>query len=329
MLAQTDISQIEMKWNPESWPAGAGYDYARAMHRKPYSYYRERVRHLGLSGGVLVDAGCGSGTWSFALAGVFDRVLAIDYTRERIEAAAWLKSLFLVAEPEFQQGDIRALPLADGMADAVFCYSVLLGTPPLDEIYHEFHRVLRPGGVAYVELNGIGYGYNLLRGEGRNRSVGAGTLYNTYCQTDLQPVVASIEPGGPRNKEAIAAAVSGSPMEILRAAEASSKVSAAGEAICNDLGGEHREIFLSDLTSIAQGARRNFSRLPAGRGYTPIELESISKGAGFQRFEWAHEGMLSLQADGSVTKAKCPTAPPISAPEFEGHLRRFESLAWK
>jgi ubiquinone/menaquinone biosynthesis C-methylase UbiE len=329
MLAPAEALRIETEWNPSNWPAGPGYDYARAMHRKPFGYFRERVRHLGLSGGFLVDAGCGTGTWSFALSGVFDRILAIDYTRERIEAAGWLQSRFMTAQPEFQQGDIRALPLADGVADAVFCYSVLLGGLAVDKIFREFHRVLRPGGIAYVELNGIGYGYNLLRSGGPNESVGAGTVYNTYCQTVLQPLLASMEPGGSRNREVLAAAASGSAMEMLRAAEAGPEAIMAGEAICNDIGGEHREMLLSDLVSLARGERKNFSQPSAGRGYTPEELEAVCKSSGFRRYEWAHEGMLSLQADGSVRKEKCPTAPPISAPEFEGHLRRFESLAWK
>jgi hypothetical protein len=210
----------------------------------------------------------------------------------------------------------------------VFCYSVALGSVPLEKIYAEFHRVLRPGGVAYLELNGIGYGYNLFRTEG-TRKVGADVVYNTYCQSALDTVIAAIRPQGAMNAAILATPHAISPLELLKIAKADPAALAAAEAIANDLGAEYSDLLMADLTAIARGERDRFSRPSSGRGYTPDELRTISAQAGFRRYEWAHEGMLSLQDDGSVRKEKCPTAPPISAPEFEGQLRRFESLTWK
>jgi SAM-dependent methyltransferase len=326
MLSAAEIERIEENWNPLAWPDGAAADYAKAMHRRPFAYFRERVRHLGLSGKVLVDAGCGTGTWSFALAGAFERILAFDYTQERLAIANWLKDRFVLSQPEFVPGDIREIPVEDGGADAVFCYSVALGSVPLAKIYAEFHRVLRPGGVAYLELNGIGYGYNLFRTKGAEK-VGADVVYNTYCQSALVAVIATIQPPGAMNAAILGVLHEMSPLELLKVAGAGPAALAAAEAIVNDLGAG--DLLMADLSAIARGERDGFSQPSAGRGYTPDELQAISTQAGFRRYEWAHEGMLSLQADGSVRKEKCLTAPPISAPEFEGHLRRFESLTWK
>ncbi|HEX4293621.1 MAG TPA: class I SAM-dependent methyltransferase [Rhizomicrobium sp.] len=326
MLSAEEIDRIEENWSPLAWPDGAASDYAKAMHRRPYAYFCERVRHLGLSGKMLVDAGCGTGTWSFAFAGAFERVLAFDYTQERLAVADWLKDRFALSQPEFVPGDIRAIPVEDGGADAVFCYSVALGSVPLEKIYAEFHRVLRPGGVAYLELNGIGYGYNLFRTEG-TRKVGADVVYNTYCQSALDGVIGAIRSQGEMNAAAPGIRHPASPLELLKAAGAGPAALAAAEAIVNDLGAG--DLLMADLSAIARGERDRFSQPSTGRGYTPGELRAISIKAGFRRYEWAHEGMLSLQADGSVRKEKSPAAPPISAPEFEGHLRRFESLSWK
>jgi SAM-dependent methyltransferase len=328
MLSVAEIERIEENWHPPAWPPGAASDYAKAMHRRPFAYFRERVRHLGLSGRVLVDAGCGTGTWSFAFVGAFERVLAFDYTQERLVVANWLKDGFALSQPEFVQGDIRAIPMEDAGADAVFCYSVALGSVPLEKIYAEFHRVLRPGGVAYLELNGIGYGYNLFRTEGSSK-VGADVVYNTYCQSALDAVIAAVRPQGAMNTAVSGITPAASPVEFLKIARAAPAALAAAEAIVKDLGAEYSDLLIADLAAIARGERDRFSRPSSGRGYTPDELRTISIQAGFRRYEWAHEGMLSLQAEGSVRKEKCPTAPPISAPEFEGHLRRFESLTWK
>lgn len=329
MLSSSDIERVEEKWSPDGWPGGPAYDYARAMHRRPFSYFRERVRHLGLSGAFVVDAGCGTGTWAFALASTFERVLGFDFTRERLQVAKRLKDDFAVAQPEFVEGDIRSIPAGDGAADAVFCYSVALGGVALEKILAEFHRVLRPGGVAYLELNGIGYGYNLFRMEGPNGKIGGDTVYNTYCQSVLASLVPAIGPGGARNAAVLSAVESGSAPAVLKAAGAGTDALAAGEAIAGNLGADYAALLLADLAAIARGERKGFSQPSTGRGYTPEEVRALSFQAGFRRHEWAHEGQLSLQADGSVRKEKCPAAPPISAPDFEGHLRRFESLLWK
>ncbi len=329
MLSTSSVRNIEKKWNPEQWPLGPAADYAKVMHRRPYSYFRDRVKHLGLSGKFLVDAGCGTGTWSFALAGSFDRVLGIDQTHDRLELAKQLKREFKVKQPEFIEGDILTIPVKDKTVDAVFCYSVVLGAVPIEKIYAEFHRVLRPGGVAYIELNGIGYGWNLMRMDERYKKIGGDIIYNTYGSSSLVPVVASIAPGGGANAAALEALESGSPLDVLKSAKAPPEALAAAATIVDDLAGDYPALLLSDLGAIARGERNRFSQPSLGRCFTPEEMRAQSAKAGFGRFEWAPEGMLSLQRDGSVKKEKSEAAPPISASEFEGHLRRFETLNWK
>lgn len=329
MLSKSNIKNIDKNWNPERWPEGPAWNYAKAMHRLPFTYFRERVNHLGLTGSLLVDAGCGTGTWSFALATVFDRVVSIDSTHDRSEVAKALKEKFKVKQPEFVEGDIRKIPVKDGAADAVFCYSVLLGALPMEAIYAEFYRVLRPGGIAYIELNGIGYGWNLFRMEGQNKKIGGDIIYNTYGRTALAEIVPLIAPDCVAHAAALKVLEEGEPLNVFKAAKVSPHVLNVANIIVNELAGDYPALLLSDLGAIARGERNQFSQPSMGRGYTPEDLQAYSAAAGFKRFEWAPEGMLSLQRDGTVKKEESETAKPISAPEFEGHLRRFESFSWK
>lgn len=328
MLTNKAIKLVEEKWNPPEWPAGPASDYAKAMHARPFAYFRERIRHLGISGSFVVDAGCGTGTWTFALATAFNRVLGIDYIQDRLELAAQLRKQFKLKQPEFIQGDIRKIPVENGKADAVFCYSVALGAVALESLLAEFHRILRPGGVLYLELNGIGYGWNLFSMEGNYKKIGGDVVYNTYGRTALARLVPHIRPDGPSNKEVLDALGSGSPLAAV-AAGGDPEALAAAKTIVEELAGDYPELLLADLKAIAGGERDQFSQPSMGRGYAPDEVRAYSARAGFRRFEWAPEGMLSLKPDGTVKSEKCEAAPPISAPEFNGHVRRFESLNWK
>lgn len=329
MLSASQVKNIEKKWNPAKWPANPASDYAKVMHKRPFTYFLDRVQHLGMSGKFVIDAGCGTGTWSFALANSFDRVLGIDYTHDRLELAKKFKRDFKMNRVEFVEADIRKIPVDDGVADAVFCYSVALGSVPLETLYAEFYRVLRPGGVTYLELNGIGYGYALFHKNPTAKKIGADVVYNTYCRTALAHILPALLPGSDHNSRILDALEKASPLEAIKAAGGGAEAMNAGAAIVDGLGAEYAALLAADMTAIAQGRQTDFSKPSTGRGYTPDDLSKAATKVGYRRFEWAHEGTLSIQADGSVKKGKSTSAPPISAPDFEGHLLRFEALTWK
>ena len=92
MLSAEEVERIEARWRPRDWPDWADA-YTLASFRRPFSYYVERVRRLGLSGGVLFDAGCGAGRWAFAFATVFSprcrvRLHASAHRRRELAARA-------------------------------------------------------------------------------------------------------------------------------------------------------------------------------------------------------------------------------------------------
>ena len=342
-LSADDLSRLKERWDPASWPAdlGGALAWARSMHRRPVDYFVARARHLGLAGELLVDAGCGTGAWSFGFADRFERVLGVDYKPERIAAARWLADEAALARIEFVEGDIRRVPLADGAADAIFCYSVLIDDLNLDEVYEEFFRILKPGGAALISLNGLGYQYYTARERGtadpQARRRGEEAIYNSHVQFALLPLLPAIARTRPRRswralrgRETFPQGkVDPSPGDIVASLGGGADALEAVEAIARDLGPAYVQMLRSDLAAIATGAAVRFRFAGAGRGYRPIELEAASQKAGFGRFEWARDGLLSVQSDGAVTRQASPLCPPIHANDFDGKLRVWEALSWK
>ena len=91
VLSPDELKRIEAIWQTTEWPEGTDA-YAKAAFGRPFASYVERIRHLGLSGTLLIDAGCGAGEWSFAWATRFERVLGFDTAPERTSAAIFQKN---------------------------------------------------------------------------------------------------------------------------------------------------------------------------------------------------------------------------------------------
>jgi ubiquinone/menaquinone biosynthesis C-methylase UbiE len=104
---------------------------------------------LGLDAGQLVlEAGCRDATHAVALARRYRcRVLGVDLVgswlpKGRDDAAA----AGLAADVALVQGDLEALPVADGVCDLVWCRDVLSCVEDAGRMLAECARVLRPGG---------------------------------------------------------------------------------------------------------------------------------------------------------------------------------------
>ena len=329
MLRAEEIERISALWRPEAWPDFVDA-YTSVGYQHPFSYYLERVRHLGLSGDVLFDAGCGGGRWSFAWASVFARVVGFDFTARRIAAAVWQRERFGAPDVEFIDGDIRNFPADDASVDVIYCNSVMLGGSRFEIILQEFLRVLKPGGICYVGLNAPGYAYELAhRADPNTADFGRRRIYNTLCRRYLSSLIFDIAPGGllnPRAKACLNRDMH--PADLLATLGAGAEQLAAAETIAADLGEAFSQRLISDLRQINDGTRRDYGDVPAGRDWEPDEMAVIARDAGFGRFEWAPDGCLSLKPDGSIGKFPCPKARP-TAYEFQGRLRVFEMLMWK
>ena len=101
------------------------------------------------SGESVVDLGSGSGMDAFYAAGLVGptgRVYGVDFTQEQLDKAGRLASEDGLAQVEFHEARIEALPLADGTIDCVISNGVINLCPDKNAVFAEAARVLKPGG---------------------------------------------------------------------------------------------------------------------------------------------------------------------------------------
>jgi SAM-dependent methyltransferase len=108
-------------------------------------------------GGTCVEVGCGPGRMTGALAGRFDRVVAVDVSpamldRARASVTAENVTFGLVSGERLDD-------LGRGFADVLICYLVLQHLPSrrvVASYFREFSRVLAPHGEAFVQIPVLG-----------------------------------------------------------------------------------------------------------------------------------------------------------------------------
>lgn len=119
--------------------------------------YVDRIAAIGFTGQASVlDAGCGFGQWSLALASKNNRVHACDISKQRVALVNHLAMDLGQANLDVSVSSLNSLPFADASFDAVFCYGVIHALPWRTTI-EEFKRVLRPDGKLYFTANGLGW----------------------------------------------------------------------------------------------------------------------------------------------------------------------------
>ena len=97
---------------------------------------------------VLADLGCGTGEQAATVAPFVQRVLAVDASESMLEAAR--RRLDGVENVELHRGELEALPLERGVADAALLSLVLHYVAEPAKALGEAARILRPGGRLVV-----------------------------------------------------------------------------------------------------------------------------------------------------------------------------------
>jgi len=101
------------------------------------------------TGETVVDLGSGGGIDCFLAArqvGPTGRVIGVDMTPAMLAQANANKQRMGVANVEFRQGQIEALPVVDGSVDVVMSNCVVNLSPDKRAVFGEAFRVLKPGG---------------------------------------------------------------------------------------------------------------------------------------------------------------------------------------
>jgi len=123
---------------------------ARAFARSPVHLDPERIRRLlafvaPRRGERVLDAACGPGIVTGALAGSGARAVGVDLTAEMLaEARASQEGMFV-------RGDAERLPFADGTFDAAVTRNALHHIADPGAVLRDMARVLRPAGRLIVE----------------------------------------------------------------------------------------------------------------------------------------------------------------------------------
>lgn len=100
-------------------------------------------------GETVLDLGAGAGFDCFLAAskvGPKGRVIGVDMTPEMLEKARDNAKKNSVKNVDFRLGEIENLPLADNSVDVVISNCVINLSADKQRVFHEIHRVLKPGG---------------------------------------------------------------------------------------------------------------------------------------------------------------------------------------
>jgi ubiquinone/menaquinone biosynthesis C-methylase UbiE len=127
------------------------FDEIEARRYQTHYHLRDLFDSLDGRGRTLLEIGCGIGVDSIQLAGRGFDVTAVDLTENALDVARQFAAR-RGAAIQFRLGNAERLDFRDGSFDIVYSFGVLHHTPDIERSVSEVHRVLRPGGIAYVML---------------------------------------------------------------------------------------------------------------------------------------------------------------------------------
>jgi ubiquinone/menaquinone biosynthesis C-methylase UbiE len=103
------------------------------------------------SGRDVLEAGCGIATDGLQFARAGARYTGLDVTKVALDLARQRFDLE-GQDGRFVEGSVTALPFEDQSFDLVYSHGVIHHVPGTQRAVEEFHRVLRPGGIALVMI---------------------------------------------------------------------------------------------------------------------------------------------------------------------------------
>jgi 2-polyprenyl-6-hydroxyphenyl methylase/3-demethylubiquinone-9 3-methyltransferase len=129
-----------------------GYDRSRAFQER-YGVWKRYINRHVQPGMSVLDAGCGSGIFSFAAAARGALVTGIDGSAEMIALCERKRQDLEVSNPQFEVGRIEDLAaMSAGSQDVILCSSVIEYVDDIAAALGSFARLLKPSGVLIVSM---------------------------------------------------------------------------------------------------------------------------------------------------------------------------------
>ena len=153
MTDPTSRRAVAELYSGRGWPAHGDELLQQSLGPRSPDMLLEAAGWLGLGAGQLVlDAGCRDASHAAALTRRYGcRMVGVDLVLAGLPEGGSDHAAAGTAGPVvLVQGDLQALPLADGAVDLVWCRDTLSCLPDCGLALAECARVLRPGGGMVV-----------------------------------------------------------------------------------------------------------------------------------------------------------------------------------
>jgi len=109
------------------------------------------LKQYGTSKDIL-DLGCGSGSYLIPFVNESKSAIGLDFSPQLLEAFRKKLGEKLPENLRLIRGDIRDIPLPESSIDFAFSFASLYHVPDPELYIAQISRVLRPGGIACLEL---------------------------------------------------------------------------------------------------------------------------------------------------------------------------------
>lgn len=128
----------------------------RVFSERPERYLR-RLKRIGFHNrGLILDAGCGFGQWTVALAQLNHRVTAFDADSTRIQFLNLLLERLGILNVETYESKLPEIPRTNSFFDGIFCFGTVF-LSPWELSLTNFASSLADGGLLFVNANDIGW----------------------------------------------------------------------------------------------------------------------------------------------------------------------------
>lgn len=131
--------------------ASSTYDEAAVLQREIGNRLLDRLDYIRYQPSNILDVGAGTGTCSYQLAQRYNKsdIYLLDFAAAMLQQARKKRSLRQRWSSRYQylSGDAASLPLTDNSMDMIFSNLALQWCEDLQQVFSEFRRVLKPGGM--------------------------------------------------------------------------------------------------------------------------------------------------------------------------------------